>query len=63
MSAVSSANREKKADDENYWVVGLNKSKLFCVVYKSPDLYPMVRFALLGPWFGQCCSGKLTAFI
>ncbi|PQM39047.1 WD repeat and HMG-box DNA-binding protein 1 [Prunus yedoensis var. nudiflora] len=35
-----SASKEKS--DENYWVVGLNASKLFCIVCKSPDLYPQV---------------------
>lgn len=29
-----------KKSDENYWVVGLNANKLFCVVCKSPDLFP-----------------------
>ncbi|XP_057952371.1 protein ENHANCER OF LHP1 1 [Malania oleifera] len=36
-----SANKEKKME-EKYWVVGLNTSKLFCVVCKSPDIYPRV---------------------
>lgn len=31
-----------KKSDENYWVVGLNANKLFCVVCKSPDLFPQV---------------------
>lgn len=31
-----------KRSDENYWVVGLNANKLFCVVCKSPDLFPQV---------------------
>ncbi|ONI08991.1 hypothetical protein PRUPE_5G211000 [Prunus persica] len=35
-----SASKEKS--DENYWVVGLNASKLFCIVCKRPDLYPQV---------------------
>ncbi|KZV16002.1 WD repeat and HMG-box DNA-binding protein 1 [Dorcoceras hygrometricum] len=26
--------------EENYWVVGLNKSKLFCIVCKSPESFP-----------------------
>ncbi|XP_028763635.1 WD repeat and HMG-box DNA-binding protein 1 [Neltuma alba] len=34
-----SANKEK---DENYWVVGLNASKLFCVICKKPDTFPQV---------------------
>ncbi|KAD2805933.1 hypothetical protein E3N88_39310 [Mikania micrantha] len=33
-----SASKLKK--DENYWVVGLNSSKLFCVLCKSPDKFP-----------------------
>lgn len=37
----ASASKEKKAD-ENYWVVGLNASKVFCVVCKSPELFPQV---------------------
>ncbi|KAF3957802.1 hypothetical protein CMV_017222 [Castanea mollissima] len=35
-----SASKEKS--DENYWVVGLNASKLFCIVCKKPDLFPQV---------------------
>ncbi|KAL2321180.1 hypothetical protein Fmac_030149 [Flemingia macrophylla] len=36
-----SAMKEKKPD-ENYWVTGLNASKLFCVVCKKPDDFPQV---------------------
>ncbi|XP_074316480.1 protein ENHANCER OF LHP1 1 [Silene latifolia] len=36
-----SASKVKKAD-ENYWVVGLSAEKLFCIICKSPDLYPKV---------------------
>ncbi|WCJ35786.1 transducin family protein / WD-40 repeat family protein [Euphorbia peplus] len=36
-----SAAKEKKSN-ENYWVVGLNTSKLFCIVCNSPELYPQV---------------------
>ncbi|KAM6569409.1 hypothetical protein CsatB_017394 [Cannabis sativa] len=36
-----SASKEKKSD-ENYWVVGLNASKLFCIASKSPELFPQV---------------------
>ncbi|KAF2321379.1 hypothetical protein GH714_040967 [Hevea brasiliensis] len=36
-----SAAKEKKSD-ENYWMVGLNASKLFCIVCNSPDLFPQV---------------------
>ncbi|XP_058115075.1 protein ENHANCER OF LHP1 1 [Magnolia sinica] len=39
---VFSASKERKSEDENYWIVGLNASKLFCIVCKSPDLYPLV---------------------
>ncbi|KAF6171356.1 hypothetical protein GIB67_009497 [Kingdonia uniflora] len=35
-----SANKEKS--DERYWAVGLDASKLFCVVCKSPDAFPLV---------------------
>ncbi|XP_062116825.1 protein ENHANCER OF LHP1 1 [Humulus lupulus] len=35
-----SASKEKKS--ENYWVVGLNASKLFCIVSKNPELFPQV---------------------
>ncbi|KAK7304216.1 hypothetical protein RJT34_15339 [Clitoria ternatea] len=35
-----SATKEKS--DENYWVAGLNASKLFCVVCKKPDTFPQV---------------------
>ncbi|GER46010.1 WD repeat-containing protein [Striga asiatica] len=34
-----SASKLKKAE-ENYWVVGLSSSKLFCVVCKSPESFP-----------------------
>lgn len=33
--------KEKKSD-ENYWVVGLNASKLFSVVCKEPYAFPQV---------------------
>ncbi|KAJ7956527.1 WD repeat and HMG-box DNA-binding protein 1 [Quillaja saponaria] len=36
-----SADKEKKSD-ENYWVVGLNASKLFCIICKNHDLFPQV---------------------
>ncbi|TYH24463.1 hypothetical protein ES288_A03G093600v1 [Gossypium darwinii] len=36
-----SASKERKSG-ENYWVVGLNASKLFCVVCKNPDTFPKV---------------------
>ncbi|KDP31399.1 hypothetical protein JCGZ_11775 [Jatropha curcas] len=32
----------KEKSNENYWVVGLNASKLFCIVCKSPELFPQV---------------------
>ncbi|KAK7327698.1 hypothetical protein VNO77_21786 [Canavalia gladiata] len=32
----------KEKSDENYWVAGLNASKLFCVVCKKPDTFPQV---------------------
>ncbi|KAE8125017.1 hypothetical protein FH972_019855 [Carpinus fangiana] len=35
-----SASKEKS--DENYWVVGLSANKLFCIVCKSPELFPQV---------------------
>ncbi|KAL2935394.1 WD repeat and HMG-box DNA-binding protein 1 [Bienertia sinuspersici] len=38
-----SASKVKKPD-ENYWVVGLNSEKLFCIVCKSPDSYPKVSY-------------------
>ncbi|CAH9092846.1 unnamed protein product [Cuscuta europaea] len=34
-----SASKLKKLE-EKYWVVGLNASKLFCVICKSPDSFP-----------------------
>ncbi|XP_051117098.1 protein ENHANCER OF LHP1 1 isoform X2 [Andrographis paniculata] len=30
----------KLQKQENYWIVGLNSSKLFCVVCKSPETFP-----------------------
>ncbi|WOK95221.1 WD repeat and HMG-box DNA-binding protein 1 [Canna indica] len=39
---VFSAHKTRKSDDENYWIVGLNANKLFCIICKSPDSYPMV---------------------
>lgn len=38
---ICSASKEKS--EENYWVAGLNMNKLFCIVCKSPDLFPPVR--------------------
>ncbi|OIV97113.1 hypothetical protein TanjilG_10059 [Lupinus angustifolius] len=32
----------KEKSDENYWLTGLNASKLFCVVCKKPDNFPQV---------------------
>ncbi|KAI3759231.1 hypothetical protein L6452_06888 [Arctium lappa] len=29
-----------KKKEENYWMVGLNSSKLFCILCKSPDKFP-----------------------
>ncbi|XP_038687193.1 WD repeat and HMG-box DNA-binding protein 1-like isoform X2 [Tripterygium wilfordii] len=37
---VFSGSRDKS--DENYWMVGLNAQKLFCIVCKKPDLFPQV---------------------
>nr|CAD1839418.1 unnamed protein product [Ananas comosus var. bracteatus] len=34
--------KARKSEDESHWVVGLNSSKLFCIVCKSPDTYPSV---------------------
>ncbi|KAG6413774.1 hypothetical protein SASPL_126488 [Salvia splendens] len=34
-----SASKIKKSE-ENYWVAGLNASKLFCIVCKSPETFP-----------------------
>ncbi|XP_065879625.1 protein ENHANCER OF LHP1 1 [Euphorbia lathyris] len=36
-----SAAKEKKSN-ESYWVVGLNTSKLFCIVCTGPELFPQV---------------------
>ncbi|KAJ4960748.1 hypothetical protein NE237_020658 [Protea cynaroides] len=38
---IFSASKEQKAEG-NYWLVGLNMSKLFCVVCKAPDTFPQV---------------------
>lgn len=45
---LCSASKEKKSD-ENYWVVGLNASKLFCVVCKNSDLFPHVMIVIAYP--------------
>jgi len=39
--SMRSASKEKS--NENYWVTGLNASKLFCVVCKKPDNFPQVQ--------------------
>lgn len=31
-----------KKSDENYWMVGFNTNNIFCIVCKSPDLFPQV---------------------
>ncbi|GFZ16771.1 transducin family protein [Actinidia rufa] len=36
-----SSGKVKKAE-ENYWIIGLNAYKLFCVVCKSPDSFPQI---------------------
>ncbi|ESQ52565.1 hypothetical protein EUTSA_v10016196mg [Eutrema salsugineum] len=38
---VFSTSREKK-QEENYWVVGLNKTSLYCIACKHPELFPQV---------------------
>ncbi|XP_042489707.1 WD repeat and HMG-box DNA-binding protein 1 [Macadamia integrifolia] len=38
---IFSSSKEKESE-KNYWVVGLNTSKLFCVVCESPDTFPPV---------------------
>ncbi|KAJ7978792.1 WD repeat and HMG-box DNA-binding protein 1 [Quillaja saponaria] len=40
------ASKEKKSD-ENYWVVGLNASKLFCIISKNHDLFPQFSLYLI----------------
>ncbi|KAH9314433.1 hypothetical protein KI387_023060 [Taxus chinensis] len=37
-----SADREKKAENEKFWMVGLNNTQVFCVTCKLPDTYPQV---------------------
>ncbi|XP_011623322.1 WD repeat and HMG-box DNA-binding protein 1 [Amborella trichopoda] len=37
-----SAAKERKSEKDYYWVVGLNATKVFCVVCKSPETYPQV---------------------
>ncbi|KAK8936893.1 hypothetical protein KSP39_PZI011752 [Platanthera zijinensis] len=57
---VFSASKAKKSEDENYWIVGLNENKLFCVVCKSPNSYPLVMpkpvLMLLDLKFPLACS-------
>ncbi|CAN8268394.1 unnamed protein product [Cochlearia groenlandica] len=38
---IFSTSKEKK-QEENYWVVGLNRTSLYCVACKRPELYPQV---------------------
>ncbi|KFK33844.1 hypothetical protein AALP_AA5G067300 [Arabis alpina] len=38
---VFSTSREKK-QEENYWVVGLNATSVYCIACKHPELYPKV---------------------
>ncbi|KAL0915498.1 hypothetical protein M5K25_015920 [Dendrobium thyrsiflorum] len=49
-----------KPEDENYWMVGLNANKLFCVSCKSPNSYPLVMpkpvLILLDLKFPLACS-------
>ncbi|XP_020587260.1 WD repeat and HMG-box DNA-binding protein 1 [Phalaenopsis equestris] len=57
---IFSASKSKKSEDENYWVVGLDASKLFCVSCKSPNSYPLVMpkpvLVLLDLKFPLACS-------
>lgn len=52
--------KQKKSEDENYWMVGLNENKIFCVVCKSPNSYPLVMpkpiLMLLDLEFPLACS-------
>lgn len=43
--------------EENHWVVGLNASKLFCVVCKSPDTFPQVGLV------GLLISASILLFV
>ena len=35
-----SAARERKSENVNFWMVGLNNTQVFCVACKSPETYP-----------------------
>ncbi|KAF3781211.1 WD repeat and HMG-box DNA-binding protein 1 [Nymphaea thermarum] len=37
-----SAAKERKAEGEHYWVVGLNSTKVFCIICGLPDIHPQV---------------------
>ena len=37
-----SASRQRKSENENFWMVGLNNMQVFCVSCKSPETYPQV---------------------
>ncbi|CAL9064297.1 unnamed protein product [Musa banksii] len=39
---VFSAEKTRQSEDETHWIVGLNASKLFCIICKSPNCYPTV---------------------
>ncbi|CAN6446726.1 unnamed protein product [Victoria cruziana] len=37
-----SASKERKAEGEHYWVVGLSSTRVFCVICSLPDIHPQV---------------------
>lgn len=43
---ICSSDKVKQSEEQNHWLVGLNATKLFCVVCKPPDLYPMVKIKI-----------------
>ncbi|KAJ0988269.1 hypothetical protein J5N97_006625 [Dioscorea zingiberensis] len=57
---IFSASKARKSEDETYWMVGLSGSKLFCIICKSPDSYPLVMpkpvLTLLSFSFPLACS-------
>lgn len=40
---IFSTSKEKK-QEENYWVVGLNTTSLYCIACKSPEIFPQVIY-------------------
>lgn len=47
-----------KKQEENYWVVGLNKTSLCCIACKHPELFPQVMYIIVAETMVLTLSAK-----